>query len=67
MGTITITINHYDDDDNVVDTTTVDMTAKELSLIVDTASEYVIKKDDAGDMDTDLETLKDALMTSGVL
>lgn len=65
---VTVTINHRDEDDIVVDTETVEMTEECASNIIDAAAEVVLRLGDKGaGNDPDVQMLKDYLVIGGVL
>lgn len=65
--TITIDLNVYDDEGNVVDATDSQMTLAQISDVIDHASQLILVRRDDGDLDPILDELDEALSVSGVL
>jgi tRNA pseudouridine-54 N-methylase len=64
---ITVDLNIFDDDGNVVDGTTSEMTLEQISDVVDHASQLILLHRDGKDISDILDELDEALTASGVL
>lgn len=66
-GAITLDLNIFDDDGNVVDGATADVTREQVSDIVDHASQLVLVRRDGGDTDAVMNELEEALVAASVI
>src|SRR3546814_1734808 len=67
---ITIDLNVFDDEGNVVDGTTADLSHEQISDIIDHASQMILARRDDGNtssLDAILDELEEALVSAGVI
>ena len=64
---IAVTLNSFDDEGNVVDTTVMQLTENQVSDIVDHAAQLIIVDRDNGDVNAVINELEEALCVSGVI
>lgn len=71
MATIVVDLNIFNDEGNVVDGTTAEMTREQISDVIDHASQLILVRRSgrrsSGDTDDILNELEEALVVSGVL
>lgn len=64
---ITIDLNIFDDEGNVVDGTTSEMTREQISDVIDHAAQLIIMRRDGLDIEGILDELEEALSSAGVI
>ena len=64
---ITIDLNEFDNEGNVVDGSTAELTREQISDIIDHAAQAILVRRDGGDVEAILDQLEEALSSYAVI